>query len=130
VTYTAPEFAHVGLREDEARARDGRIRVLRWRYGDNDRAQAERETDGLIKVVVDRSGRILGAGIVGPHAGEVIQTWCLALKQGLAIGDIAGMIAPYPTIGYSNRKIAETFFAPALASRFVRGLVRLLIRLP
>lgn len=130
VTYTEPELAQVGLTEEEARARHGRVRVLRWRYADNDRAQTDRQAEGLIKVVVSRFGRILGAGIVGPHAGEVIQTWCLALKKGLAIGDIAGMIVPYPTIGYSNRNVAETFYTPALAGWLVRGLGRALVRIP
>jgi pyruvate/2-oxoglutarate dehydrogenase complex dihydrolipoamide dehydrogenase (E3) component len=130
VTYCAPELAQVGLTEDEVRAQGKRIRVLRLPYADNHRALAERDTAGLIKVVVSRFGRLLGAGIVGPHAGEVIQTWCLALKRGLAVGDIAGMIAPYPTIGYSNRKVAEIFFTLTLARRWVGGLVRALARLP
>ena len=65
VTYTDPELAHVGLDEHEARVRFGDdIRVLNWSFAENDRAQAERETDGLIKIVVGRKGRILGATIV------------------------------------------------------------------
>ncbi len=80
----------------------------------------------MIKVVVGPFGRILGAGIVGPHGGEVIQTWCLALRKGLRIGDVAGMIASYPTIGYSNRKVAETSFLPFLAGRVPRVFLRLL----
>ena len=66
VTFTDPELAHVGL--PKARRAGGRMsfRVLRWPYHENDRAQAERETDGHIKVITSRSGRILGATIVGP----------------------------------------------------------------
>lgn len=130
VTYTSPEIAQVGLTEAEARAAGLRAKILHWRYADNDRAQAERATDGMIKVVVGPWGRILGAGIVGPNAGEAIQTWCLAIQERLGIQAIAGMIAPYPTFGYSNRKVAEKFFVPMLRGRFLRGLARVFSRLP
>ena len=65
VTFTDPELAHVGLTDAQARERHGAIRVLRWPYHENDRAQAERETRGHIKVVTNTKGRILGATIVG-----------------------------------------------------------------
>ncbi len=72
VTFTDPELAHVGLSEAQARERHKTIRVLRWPYHENDRAQAERDTHGHIKVVTAKNGRILGASIVGAHAGELI----------------------------------------------------------
>ena len=81
-TYTDPELAHVGLSEAEARRRHGRIHVLRWPFAENDRAQAERRTEGLIKIVTDRKGRILGASILGAGAGEMINMWSLARQQG------------------------------------------------
>src|SRR5262249_32877477 len=80
VTFTEPQLAHVGLTEDAAKMR-GRVRVYRWPYHENDRAQTERATDGFVKVVTDAKGRILGASIVGEHAGELIQMWSLALSQ-------------------------------------------------
>ena len=70
MTFTDPELAHVGLTEAQARERHRTIRVLRWPYHENDRAQAERETHGHIKVVTAKNGRILGATIVGAHAGR------------------------------------------------------------
>src|SRR5690606_35625106 len=64
VTFTDPELAQVGLTEDQARQQHGPIQVFRWPYHENDRAQTERATEGFVKVVTDRKGRILGAGIV------------------------------------------------------------------
>ncbi|PJC67146.1 MAG: dihydrolipoamide dehydrogenase, partial [Zetaproteobacteria bacterium CG_4_8_14_3_um_filter_59_5] len=92
-------------------------------------AQAERRTEGLVKVVTDKSGRILGASIVGLHAGELIQPWVLAISQKLKIGAMTGMIAPYPTLAEVNKRIAGSFFTPALFSERVRKIVRLLLRL-
>ena len=70
-------MAHVGLTEDIAKKRYGKVRVYRWPYHENDRAQTERATEGFIKVVTDAKGKILGASIVGEHAGELIQMWSL-----------------------------------------------------
>ena len=100
VTYTAPELAQVGLIESPlAKHRAGDIRVLRWPFAENDRALTEGDTDGLIKVVTTTRGRILGTGIVGPRAGDLIHTWVLAMSRKMKIGAIANMIAPYPTLG-------------------------------
>lgn len=130
VTYTAPELAQVGLTEAEARKRiaEEDLRILRWPYAENDRARAEAEIDGLIKVVATRKGRILGAGIVGPAAGESIQTWVLAISQGLKVGAVAGMIAPYPTLGEVNKRAAGSFYTPSLFSARTRRVVRFLGR--
>ncbi|MCC7271778.1 MAG: FAD-dependent oxidoreductase [Alphaproteobacteria bacterium] len=128
VTYTDPELAQVGLGERAARER-GAVHVLRWPFAENDRAQAERETDGLVKVVTGRRGRILGAGIVGAQAGELIQPWILAVARGMRIGAMAQMIAPYPTLGEAGKRAAGSYFTPALFSDRTRRIVRLLARL-
>ncbi len=126
VTFTDPELAQVGLNEAQAQAEHRDIRVLRWKFDENDRAQAERETEGMVKVVVTPKGRILGAGIAGPHAGELIQTWVLAMSQGLKIGAVANMIAPYPTLGEVNKRAAGSFYTPSLFSDRTRKVVRFL----
>ena len=126
VTYTAPELAQVGLTEDRARKRAGDIRVLRWPFAENDRARAERETDGLVKVITTPRGRILGAGIVGAHAGELIPAWVLAIGQKIKIGAVAGMIAPYPTLGEANKRAAGSFYTPALFGERTKRIVRFL----
>ncbi|BBK44733.1 dihydrolipoamide dehydrogenase [Allostella vacuolata] len=129
VTYTDPELAQVGLSEAAARQAYGEVRVLRSAFAENDRARAERETEGMVKIVTGRRGRILGAGIVGAQAGELIQPWILAVGRGLGIGAMAGMIAPYPTLGEAGRRAAGDFYAPTLFGPRVRRLVRLLQRL-
>ena len=128
VTFTDPELAHVGLTEAEARARRFAIRVLRWPYHENDRAQAERETAGHIKVVTDGSGRILGATIVGAGAGELITTWTLAISRRLNIRALAGIIMPYPTLAEIGKRAGITYFTPRLTTNRVRRLVALLRR--
>ncbi len=130
VTYTAPELAQVGMTEAEARKHrpESDLRILRWSYAENDRAQAEAETDGLVKVVATRKGKILGAGIVGPAAGESIQTWILAISKGLKVGAVASMIAPYPTLGEVNKRAAGSFYTQSLFSPRTRAIVRFLAR--
>lgn len=124
VTYTSPELAHVGMTEGQARKRHGEnIRILRWPYHENDRAQAERRTGGLIKVVTTSRGRVLGATVVGAAAGEIILTWVLALNANLRIGTMASMIAPYPTFGEVTKRVAGSFYTPSLFSNRTRAIV-------
>jgi len=127
VTYTEPELAQVGLTEAEARGRHpGDLTVLRWPFHENDRAQAERSTYGFVKALTRRNGRVLGASILGAHAGELIQPWGLAIGKGLKVGALATMIAPYPTLGEVSKRAAGSFFAPKLFGERTRRLVALL----
>jgi len=128
VTYTDPELAQVGLTEAAARAAVGAVRILRWRFAENDRAQTERDTAGLVKVVARRDGRILGASILGAGAGDLILPWALAISQKLKIGALANLIVPYPTRGEASKRAAGSFYTPTLFSARTRGLVRLLAR--
>ncbi|MCY0149597.1 FAD-dependent oxidoreductase [Hoeflea sp. G2-23] len=129
VTFTDPELAHVGLTEEEASKRQrGRISVLRWPYAENDRAQAERRTTGLIKMVVDRKGRILGVSIAGAGAGEMINMWALAVTNGLRLKDVRGYVPPYPTMAEIGKRAAISYYSPITRKPLVRGLVRFLRR--
>ena len=131
VTFTDPELAHVGLSESAAREAHGdAIRVLTWSFEENDRAQAERETDGIIKVVTGRRGRVLGATIAGPRAGELLMPWVLAVDKGLKIGAIANLIVPYPTLSEVSKRVAGSYYTPALFSGRTRRLVGLVQMLP
>jgi pyruvate/2-oxoglutarate dehydrogenase complex dihydrolipoamide dehydrogenase (E3) component len=123
VTFTEPELAQTGLTEAQARARRIKIRVLRWPYHDNDRAQAERETHGHIKVITDKKGKIVGATIVGAQAGELITTWTLAIAQGLNIRAFTGIVLPYPTLSEIGKRAAIDFFTPSLTSPWVRRII-------
>lgn len=127
VTFTDPELAQVGLTEAQARATGASVEVARFAYKENDRAQAERATEGLIKVVAAR-GKVLGASIVGAHAGEIIQPWVLAIQNGIKLSRMAALIAPYPTLAEVNKRAAGAFFTPKLFSERTRKLVRFLLR--
>ena len=129
VTYTSPELAQVGLTEAAAREIHGdRIRVTSWPFAENDRAIAERATEGLVKIVIGPKGRVLGAGIVGAHAGELIQVWTLAVQKRMKIGAIANMVAPYPTLGEAGKRAAGQYFTPSLFGDRTRRIVRFLTK--
>ena len=128
VTFTDPELAQVGLTEAEARRRGIAIRIARWPYHENDRAQAERETRGHIKVLTDKRGKILGATIVGLAAGELITTWTLAIEQGLNIRALTGIVVPYPTLAEVGKRAAIAHLAPRLTSPIVRRIIGFLRR--
>ncbi len=130
VTYTAPELAQVGMTEAQAREAGHDVRALTWTLAENDRAQAERRTDGVTKLVVTPRGRVLGAGICAPHAGEMIGAWTLAIARNIPLSAMAGMIIPYPTLAETGKRAAGTFYAEKLFSPKTRGLVRLLRWLP
>jgi pyruvate/2-oxoglutarate dehydrogenase complex dihydrolipoamide dehydrogenase (E3) component len=123
VTYTDPELAQTGVTEAEARKRRIKIDVLRWPYHDNDRAQAERETRGHIKVITRKNGKILGATIVGAQAGELIAIWTLAVAQGLNIRAMTSIVLPYPTLSEIGKRAAIDFFTPSLTSPWVRRII-------
>jgi pyruvate/2-oxoglutarate dehydrogenase complex dihydrolipoamide dehydrogenase (E3) component len=129
VTYTDPELAHVGISEAEALRRALSIRILRWPYHENDRAQAERATQGHIKVITSRKGKILGATIVGAHAGDLITTWTLAITQGLNIRAMAGLVIPYPTYAEIGKRVAISYFTSDLTRLIVRRIIGWLRRL-
>ena len=112
VCFTDPAIASVGLGEAAARQRHGAgVRILRFPFIENDRAQIERQPAGMIKAIVDRRGRILGAAIVGRDAGEMIALWSLALSSRLTIADMAAFPAPWPTRAEISRRVAAAFAA-------------------
>jgi len=144
VTYTDPELAQTGLTELEAKAAGLTVRLLRWPLADNDRAVTEGDvpdqdgptTDGigtgvpgLVKLVISRN-RVVGAGILGPHAGEMISQWSLAISRRTPLSALAGMIVPYPTRSEAGKRAIGTFFAPRLFSARTKTLVRILRRFP
>ncbi|PCJ95213.1 MAG: dihydrolipoamide dehydrogenase [Zetaproteobacteria bacterium] len=132
VTYTDPELANVGLTEAMAIEKHGkdRVKIISWNFDENDRAQSERRTEGMIKVTCLKKGKILGVTIIGPSAGELIGLWTLALSKGMKIGDITSIIAPYPTLGEISKRAAGAWFTPSLFSDRTRFIVRLLKKLP
>jgi pyruvate/2-oxoglutarate dehydrogenase complex dihydrolipoamide dehydrogenase (E3) component len=130
VTYTDPELAQIGLTEAQARAKYPDLQVIRQDFHHNDRAITERQTHGFLKLMLVKS-RPVGVTIVGPHTGELIGLWSLMLSQGLKVGALAGMIAPYPTLGEISKRAAGAYYTPKLfdnlaLKRVVRAVQRLL----
>jgi pyruvate/2-oxoglutarate dehydrogenase complex dihydrolipoamide dehydrogenase (E3) component len=129
VTFTAPELAHVGLSAAATDAAGTTHTIVRATFAENDRARAERTEEGFVKAVVGARGRVLGASIVGPHAGELILPWVLAVQGRLRIKDLASVIAPYPTLSEVTKRAAGSFYTPSLFSGRTRCIVRALARL-
>ncbi len=128
VTYCHPELASVGLSEAQARENGGGLGILRWPYAENDRAQAEHETDGFVKLVTDRKGRILGASIVGAQAGDLIVPWCMAVQKRLSVRDMAGLVFPYPTFSEVSKRAAVSHYSPLASKPLTRRLIGFLRR--
>ena len=127
-TFTDPELARVGLSETEAKEQGVDHRVYRFAYDELDRALAESETEGLAKIITDPKGRLLGAAIVGAHAGELIAEYALALTKGMKAADISGTIHTYPTFASINRRVADQRMKEGLtptAKRWMRRIFRL-----
>lgn len=128
-TYTDPELAQVGLTETEAKTAHGSgLEVIRFDFSGNDRAITMGKTTGLIKVMVVK-GRPVGASIVGEQAGELIGLWAMAIANNMKMAQIAGMVAPYPTLGEINKRVAGAYFTPRLfenerVKRIVRAVQR------
>lgn len=130
VTYTDPELAHVGLSEAEAHRQGIAVTVVKQGFDGVDRARAEQAPEGFIKAVLGRKGRILGATIVGKHAGDLILPWVLAIQKGLKASDMASIIAPYPTRGEISKRVAGAYYTPTLFSDRTKRVVGLMQRLP
>ena len=92
-------------------------------------AVAEGRTDGKGKLILSAKGQVLGAAIVGPAAGDLIQPWVLAMTSKLKLTAMTSIIAPYPTRGEINKRLAGQYFTPLLFSARTRLLVSLLKRL-
>jgi pyruvate/2-oxoglutarate dehydrogenase complex dihydrolipoamide dehydrogenase (E3) component len=101
-TFTIPALAQVGLTEDAARQRGGRIAIGRAPFADSSAAGVRGETEGLVKAVVDEAtGRLLGVHVLGPDAEDLIHIGAVAMRAGLTRDDLAGMHYVYPTLAGS-----------------------------
>jgi len=128
VTYTDPELAHVGLTEVEARERFGSsIGVWRREIGAVDRVLADGGPPGLVKIITDRKGRVLGGHILGPHAGDMIGELTIALKHGLTVGQLGAVIHPYPTTAEAIKQASEQR-VKATFTGWKKALVRRIVR--
>lgn len=127
-TYTDPEIAHVGMYEHQAREQSIATDAYKFELADNDRAQADGETEGFVKVVVKKgTDKILGATIVAAHAGEMINEISVAMAAGMGLGRIGGVIHPYPTQSEAIKRVAglynQTRLTPTVA-KLMKGWLR------
>ena len=110
VTYSDPEVASVGLTEAEAWEQGVEYEVTRYDLNDLDRAIAESETDGFVKILTPPGKEtILGATIVGAHAGEMIAQFILAMRHGLSLSKLAAAIMPYPTWNEADKYVVGQY---------------------
>ncbi|WP_377888682.1 dihydrolipoyl dehydrogenase family protein [Alkalihalobacillus sp. R86527] len=129
VTYTDPEIFHLGLTEEEAKEKHGQnIRIFKVDVADVDRFIAERKKDGLVKVITDSKGKILGAHAVGEDASSWMQEIVFAKEHGHKLGDLSTVIHPYPTKGailnqasdlYWREKLFDGIF-PKVAEKYIK----------
>jgi len=129
--FTDPEIAEVGVTEPELkrRGRNGYV-VRRLSFAESDRARAERQPYGLVKLVTDKGGKLLGAGVVGTGAAEMISLFGFAIANGLSIRHFRNFIAPYPTLTEVANKLADEAFHDSAQASLAAPLRALRRRLP
>jgi pyruvate/2-oxoglutarate dehydrogenase complex dihydrolipoamide dehydrogenase (E3) component len=130
-TFTDPEIAHVGLTEPLAKKRHKmRYKVLRWSFAHNDRAQTMGETEGLVKLLTDNGGKILGASVIGPSASETIALFAFAIANGLKVSSLTKFVAPYPTLAEIARRVGIQYYTDKLDNPWLARLMALNRLLP
>ncbi len=123
-TFCDPEVARCGLAEDEARQKHGDVDVFTVDLHDVDRAVTEGETKGFIKVIATKwRSKILGVHLVGPNAGEVIHEFVLAMKEGIPLRKLGGVIHVYPTFSSIVWQVAGKWLAEGTLIKTARGLL-------
>jgi len=128
VTYTDPELAHVGFQESQLQEQNIPYKALKLDFTENDRAQAELKTEGMIKVLVSPKGIVLGATILAASGGELIYPWVIAIQNKLKVSAIANSITPYPTLSDINKRIVGQFYTDTLFSPRMKKIVSWLMR--
>ena len=127
--YAQPELANIGYSEASAREKFGDdVRTVHWEFDENDRAIAERGTQGAVKLVARKNGRIIGASAVGEGAGEMIQIVALAMANKLKIIAFTKYISPYPTRSEAVKRAAGNWYKDTVFSPKTRKLAGLLAR--
>lgn len=123
-TYTDPELACIGLTEKDAKRESIEYTVWKEELKSNDRALAEGEPEGLIKMLVDKKGRLLGVQILGLHGGELLSEWVAALNGKVKLSTMAASVHPYPTLSEINKRVTGNLLSTRLFSDRVRKTLR------
>lgn len=127
--YTEPEMGTIGLTEAAARKEHGdNIRCVHFEFDENDRAIAERTTEGGVKIVATKKGKILGASIVGESAGELIHMISVAMTNGVKISGLAQIISPYPTRSEAVKRAASSWYTDAVFGPKGKAMAKFMAR--
>jgi pyruvate/2-oxoglutarate dehydrogenase complex dihydrolipoamide dehydrogenase (E3) component len=128
-TYTDPEVASIGYNEKRARKEGLEYRIIEESFADNDRALAEGEAIGKIKILLYGKDRLLGCQIIGAHAGELIHEWIIAQNGGVKLSTMAGAVHVYPTLSEISKRVSGRVFADKLFSDRTKGILKFLFNL-
>ncbi|MEN8198477.1 MAG: FAD-dependent oxidoreductase [Thermodesulfobacteriota bacterium] len=128
-TYCDPELASIGMNEKAAKAAGLDYQVWTENFADNDRALAEGEGNGRIKMILDSSEKPLGVQLVGPRAGDLLGEWVAILNGKVKLSTLAGAVHPYPTLVEINKRVAGTFFSPKIFSPTIKKGLKLFFNL-
>ncbi len=126
-TFTDPEVAHLGLTEEEAREEHGEAKSYKVPFSRLDRAIIEGETSGFLKAICTGSGRLVGAHIIGPQAGELIHTFVPAVRDGALLQELAETIHVYPTLSEIGHRAGNQFYQDTLNDALEKAPVRWLL---
>ncbi len=126
VTFTEPELGHVGATEEQLKEAGEKFEVYKFPFSKIDRAITDGQTTGMIKVYAKKwSGKILGASVLGAHAGEMISQYALAMKNGVSLRDFADTIHPYPSYGLGARRAADQWYIKNQSTSLVKWIKRI-----
>ncbi len=128
-TYTAPAVASIGYNEKRARKDGIGYRVFEEEFKDNDRALAENEASGKIKLLLSGRGKVIGCQIIGAHADDLIHEWVIAFCNDVKLSRIAGAVHIYPTLSEISKRVAGKVFSEKIFSRRSRDLLHFLFSL-
>jgi pyruvate/2-oxoglutarate dehydrogenase complex dihydrolipoamide dehydrogenase (E3) component len=128
VTYTDPEVASIGYNEESAREAGIGYRVIRQGLDSNDRAQAEGEPDGHMKVLIDKKDRVIGTQITALHASDLLLPSLFAVGGNWKVSALMKPIFPYPSLGEIHKKGVSAYMAPKLFNSRVRRILRMVHR--
>lgn len=125
-TFTDPELAHLGLTEEESRKQFGEIKVYATPYASADRAVTDLEKQGLIKIITDKKGLILGAHVVGANAGEIIQGFLIAKSNRMPLSKLVQTLYIYPTLSELVKKTAAKPFVEQGNNPLIKFAIKVL----
>ncbi len=128
-TYTQPELAGIGMNEKAAAKAGIEYSVFSETFRDNDRALAEGEAAGKIKMLLDTNEKPIGVQILGPGAGELLSEWVAVLNGKVKLSTLASAVHPYPTLGEINKRVAGAYLSPKIFSDRVRKGLKFLFHL-